>query len=38
MSVIHILNIADLAFMAAGVGMALLLILIGAGDNKRRGD
>lgn len=38
MSFIHILNLADFAFIAAGVGVALLLILIGANDDRRRSD
>lgn len=38
MNFVHILNVADLAFMAAGVGVALLLILVGASDGKRRSD
>lgn len=35
MNIIHILNIADLAFMAAGVGVALVMIVVGARDDRR---
>lgn len=38
MNIIHMLNLADLAFMAAGVGVALLLMLVNASDDKHRGD
>ena len=38
MNIIHILNLADLAFMAAGVGVAVLLMLVGASDGKRQSD
>lgn len=38
MSIIHMLNIADLAFMAGGVGVALLMIVVGARDSQRRDD
>jgi hypothetical protein len=38
MNIVHILNVADLAFMAAGVGVALLLILVGASDGGRQND
>lgn len=36
MKIIHILNVADLAFMAAGVGVALLMIIVGGRDDRRR--
>jgi hypothetical protein len=35
MNILHILNVADLAFMAAGVGIALLLIVVGGNDGHR---
>jgi len=38
MNIVHILNLADLAFMAAGVGVAVLLMLVGASDDKRRSE
>lgn len=38
MNILHILNVADLAFMAAGVGIALLLIVVGGGDDRHRSD
>lgn len=38
MSIIHILNVADLAFMAAGVAAALLMIVVGARDGARQSD
>lgn len=37
MSIIHILNVADYAFMSAGVGVALLMILVGANDRRQEG-
>jgi hypothetical protein len=38
MNVLHMLNVADFAFMAVGVAVALLLIVVGGSDNKRRSD
>lgn len=35
MAIFHMLNIADIAFMGAGLGAALLMILVGAGDGRR---
>lgn len=32
MNVIHILNIADWALMAAGVAVALVMMVVGAGE------
>lgn len=35
MRVFQILNIADLAFMAAGIAAALVMIIVGARDGRR---
>lgn len=35
MKIIQLLNVADLAFMAAGVGIALVMIMVGARDDRR---
>ena len=37
MAILHLLNIADVFFMAAGVGVALLMIVMG-GDERRQAD
>lgn len=37
MNVIHILNIADWALMAAGLGAALLMMIVGADGEPRSG-
>lgn len=36
MRILHILNVADFAFMAVGVGVALLIIVVSARDNPNR--
>jgi len=38
MNIVHILNVADLAFMAAGVGIALVLIIVGGNDDRPTSD
>ena len=38
MKILHMLNVADLAFMAAGLAAALLMIMVGARDDRRGGD
>jgi hypothetical protein len=38
MAILHLLNIADLFFMAAGVGVALLMIAMGGNDERRKTD
>jgi hypothetical protein len=38
MAIFHLLNIADLFFMAAGVGIALLMIAMGGHDERRKTD
>jgi len=36
MTIIRILNLGDLVFMAAGVGAALLMIVVSASDERRK--
>jgi len=36
MKIIHTLNIADVAMMLGGVAVALLMIIVGAGDEASR--
>ena len=38
MNIVHMLNVADLAFMAAGVGIALLLNVVRGNDDRHRHD
>lgn len=38
MSILHLLNIADYAFMAAGVAVALLMISMGNSEERRKTD
>ena len=38
MSILHLLNIADYFFMAAGVGIALLMIAMGGNEERRKTD
>jgi len=38
MSILHLLNIADVAFMAAGVAVALLMIVMGDSEERRKTD
>lgn len=38
MKIIHMLNIADVALMAAGVAAALLMMLVGVQDDRRTVD
>lgn len=38
MNIIHALNVADFAFMAAGVGAAVLMIIVGGQDERRHNE
>jgi len=38
MNILHILNVADYAFMAAGVAVALLIMVIGGSEERRKVD
>jgi hypothetical protein len=38
MSILHLLNIADFVFMAAGVAVALLMIVMGDSEERRKTD
>jgi hypothetical protein len=37
-SILHLLNIADYFFMAAGVAVALLMIVMGGNEERRGSD
>lgn len=38
MAIFHTLNIADLFFMAAGLAVAILMIVMGDSDERRKTD
>ena len=38
MKILHLLNIADLFFMALGLAVAILMIVMGGADVRRRSD
>jgi hypothetical protein len=37
-SIFHLLNVADYVFMAAGVAVALLMMVLGGNEDRRKVD
>jgi len=38
MKILHLLNIADWFFMAVGLGVAILMIIMGGSEDRRRSE